>query len=138
MPRKSPIPVDPTDIVLSKLMTLRDTIGSITDDDRDSLASWERMIKTHALRRAWMQNPITQEVFRKLEGMVVDQNRKLSTDEGMSDEERRSIFKGKAAFMWLLSLFSDAKDDAVLGQLEEEIEQRTREFDEFNTNLTTL
>ncbi len=130
-PKEFEIPTT-TERALTSLNNLRDAIGEITDEDRETLVAWEKMIKSHSLRKDWIAHPITQEVFRKLLDEVVDIDRKLSTDEEMLEATRRAIFKGKQAFLWLLTLFSDAKDDTVLATLAEEIESRTESFKNYS------
>jgi hypothetical protein len=117
---------------LAALAELRDTLGEATDEDRDQLRSWEKMIKGHALRKHWLKNPITAEVFELLMKRVVSISARLSTEEDMKEDTRRAIFSEKKAYTWLLTLFSDAKDDTVLVSLASEIQERTRAFEEFN------
>lgn len=130
--RPNDIPT-PEETALSALSRLRDVIASATDEDASQLSAWEKTIKSHGMRKAWIQHPITQEVFTQLLHQVHSINVKLSTDGEMDETTRRGIFREKGAYTWLLTLFSDAKDDSVLDRLANELNDRAEEFERFNT-----
>lgn len=132
---KKPEPAYEDDAVneaLSSLAALRDVNAGFSDEDREVLRAWERMIKSHALRKKWLKDPITQEIFGKLTEQIVAINTRLSTEIGMDEKTRHGIFNGKLAYMWLLSLFSDSKDTVMLETLTKEIQAKTEQFESYN------
>lgn len=120
---------------LLKLDDLRSAVGELTPEDRSAIREWEKTIKNHALRKEWAAHPVSQEVYSKLADLVDETNRRLSTEGTMLEETRRDIFSKKQALLWLLTLFLDAGDDAVIEQIERDLEQKAQAFREYGPHL---
>ncbi len=116
---------------LLKLEDLRQAVGNMTDEDRAAIRAFEHTIKNHEMRKEWVANAISQEVYQKLVTMVDETNRRLSTEGEMPEQTRRDIFSKKQALLWLLTIFRDGADDAIIEQIERDIEDKTRMFKEY-------
>lgn len=126
-PKQQPV-ISAEETAMVALSTLRETIGNLTQEDTATIASWEKQIKTHALRKTWLAHPITAQLMADLSDKVARINIRLCTEEGMDEQERRAIFKGKEAFMWLATLFTESDEQAALEHLNRTIEEQTETF----------
>lgn len=120
------------DNALIKLADLRKAIVGPREEDVEDLRTWERGIKKMRMAKEWLDHPVTKEVYAQLTRQLVEISTRLSTEGDMPEEERRRIFEVKKAYLWLLSIHHSGADDALLEQIEADIEKATVEWGEFS------
>lgn len=118
--------------VQDDLTYLRDIATSLTKEDAAALKSWEKSLKKNELYKRWCEHPITKEVFAEFSKMVGALDARLSTEEEMTDLDRRSIFKVKPMLLWFLTLAHSK--EATIEQLQKQIEQAATEFRNYNAS----
>lgn len=114
--------------VRTKINSIRDTLGNLTNEQSSAIEAWEKSLKKHELYAAWCKHPITKEVFKKLQADLTALNMRLSTERDLSQTTREAIFEVKDAYLWLLSL--PHSNQSALKNIERDINDAMTEVED--------
>lgn len=111
---------------------LKNNISSFDSASAEALKHWEKQLKKHDLYKRWSEHPVTREVMAFIFKEMIALDSALSTDPDMTELERKSIFKVKPIYRYLLTL-ARATDKSVelLDQEIAEAMQRAKDYSSF-------
>lgn len=112
---------------------IRSAYGQLTQEDQQVLAGWEKSIKKSEMYRSWCKMPVTQEIFKRLERDLAALTIRLSTEEELSEVDRRAIFMVKPVLLYLLSI--PRATEQQISTLEADVQERMKDIENTQSNL---
>lgn len=113
---------------------LRSSIASLSPEEEEAIADWERSIKKNELWETWNNHPLTKQIYDEMVRRVAEISITLSTEEGMDGAVRHDIFMQKKVYKWMMLLFKKGTDASAFGRIESDVRDALKKYEDYNTN----